>query len=212
MELDERISQFRSDLLRWAETNLRTFPWRSETTPYSTFVAEVLLQKTLAEKVPPVYEEFLSRYPDLKALESADEGELGRLLEPLGFQNQRATALIDAATELGGEILDSEEALLELRYVGPYTANATLCFAFGRRRPVVDGNVVRIYNRVFGLDYKATDDDAWTFAERVLPDEDPQTFNLALLDFGAAVCRSSNPRCESCSMSEICLYYEDENV
>jgi len=152
------IDSFREDLLSWSESNLREYPWRKSDDSYRVLVAEILLQKTFADKVEPIYDEFVDRYPRLDALTEAKVEAVTSLLKPLGLQNVRAKALIDIANEYAdGGIPDDKEALLELPYVGPYAANATLCFAFDERRPIVDANVVRVFNRAFGLDLTPQD-------------------------------------------------------
>ena len=199
---------FRSHLLLWSEENLRKYAWRETDSPYRVLVAEILLQKTFADKVEPIYEEFVDRYPDLERLADVEVENVASLLKPLGLQNVRARALIDIATKYAEEgVPEDEEELLQLPYVGPYAANATLCFAFGRRRPVVDANTVRIYNRTFGADFTPQDDQAWKLADRMLPDDDYQRFNLALLDFGAKICTADAPHCQECFYRDQCEYY-----
>lgn len=97
-----------------------------------------------------------------------------------------------------------------LSYVGDYAANATACFGYGERRPIVDTNVVRIYNRVFGLDHDSQDDAMWKLAESLLPQNRFDTYNLALLDLGAEICTSRSPNCEICPLSDECEYYDRE--
>jgi A/G-specific adenine glycosylase len=202
------IDSFREDLLSWSESNLREYPWRKSDDSYRVLVAEILLQKTFADKVEPIYDEFVDRYPRLDALTEAKVEAVTSLLKPLGLQNVRAKALIDIANEYAdGGIPDDKEALLELPYVGPYAANATLCFAFDERRPIVDANVVRVFNRAFGLDLTPQDEKAWEIADRVLPDQDYQRFNLALVDFGAKICTADSPRCLDCFYNDLCTYY-----
>jgi A/G-specific adenine glycosylase len=108
-------------------------------------------------------------------------------------------------------IPDTEEALLDLPHVGPYVANATLCFGYDQRSPIVDANVARLYSRVFDLDARDDqlheDDYLWDFAESLLPTESCRSYNLTLLDFGAEVCTAQSPDCESCPLNELCEYY-----
>lgn len=206
------MEEFRETLQSWAEENLRDFPWREDATPYQVLVAEVLLQQTIASKVEPVYEEFVERYPEPEDLLDVDPDELAELLDPLGLQNVRAKALVDNAEEIAdrGVPRDVEE-LQDLSYVGRYGANATLCFGFGERRPIVDANVVRLYGRFFGKDFDgAQDDAAWEFAEEVLPDEDVQRYNLALLDFAADTCTARSPTCDRCAFQDACQFYAQE--
>lgn len=210
----ERRERFRRRLLEWAEDNLRSYPWRAEeASPYEVFVAEVLLQRTFADKVEPVFLEFVNRYPEPSTLADVSEEELADLLEPLGLHNRRARALSrigQLMVESGGVPADVDE-LLEWPRVGPYAANATACFGHGRRRPIVDANVARIYARVFDLDADGTRDDGmWAFAEEMLPEEDFEKYNLALLDFGALICTAQSPVCEECPMRQFCGYYAVE--
>lgn len=210
---DERIEQFRRDLLDWSEGNLREFPWREgDLTPYEVMIAEILLQRTRAENVVSVYDEFLDRFPDLGALADAEQPEVAELLRPLGLHNRRSSSLMEIADELNGEDFPrTEEELLELPHVGRYVANAVLCFGYGEPAAVVDSNVIRIYQRVFGIEEdRQRSQTLWNFAERVLPNQRAERFNLALLDFAAQVCTSASPRCEDCFANRYCEYYAEE--
>jgi len=209
---------FVDELIEWGEKNCREFPWREEDrSPYEIFIAAMLLRRTSAEAVDPVYREFLERYPDLNSLSSADKGELADLLQPLGRHNERAKALRDITSQLVfSGIPDTEEELLDLPHVGPYVANATLCFGYGQRRPIVDANVARIYSRAFDIDVKDEqpheDDHLWDFAESMLPETEYREFNLALLDFGAAICIDQSPDCDTCLMQLYCSYVDGEEA
>lgn len=212
MPTEVKRERFRSKLLQWGEKNRRDFPWRRSEDPYNVLVAEILLQRTLAQKVVPVYKELISRWPTPEELAVTDVGEVSDVLEPLGLQNRRAKALVEIGRRLSKSgVPRSEEELLDLPFVGRYAANATLCFAFGESCPVVDVNVVRIYGRVFGSDWESDQDiRAWEFAEEMLPDGQTQECNLSLLDFGAAVCTSSNPSCSVCPLTEICEFFQTD--
>lgn len=206
---EDNITIFRSALRKWREDNLRSFSWRNTSDPYEILVAEILLQKTAAEKVEPIYDEFLETYPTLNDLAEAESETLGQIIYSLGLQNQRGKALIEIGSELRDRgVPASEEELLDFPYVGRYAANATLCFAFDEPRAIVDANVVRVYNRFFGTNFEYRDDEAWRFAARVLPKNDAQEFNLALLDFGAEICTPTSPRCEDCLLSGGCEFYQ----
>lgn len=202
--------RFQEDLLRWARTHLREFPWRDETISlYKMFVAEFFLTQTPAENTAEIYPEFVERFPSLDQVRDASVEELSEAIEPIGFQHMRAEALAEIARDYDELPTDVEE-LLELPRVGPYVANATLCFACGRRLPVLDRNVNRVYNRVFGDNYPETEADRREFALNVLPGDgsEARTYNLALLDFGALVCTKRNPNCTECFAQEYCAYYQ----
>lgn len=202
-----RIEDFRSALLGWAEENLRAFPWRETSDPYEVLIAEILLQKTSAEKVEPIYRELLDTYPTIDSLAAADPDHLADIIYSLGFQNQRSRALVGIGRQLGESVPADESELLDLPYVGRYAANATLCFAFGKPRPIVDENVVRVYNRIFDTEFDYRDEKAWKIAARVLPEANARRFNLALLDFGATVCTPKIPNCNQCFFTDSCSYY-----
>jgi A/G-specific adenine glycosylase len=209
----ETIKSFRTALLEWSEDNLRSFSWRKTNDPYEVLAAEILLQKTAAEKVEPIYDELLATYPTPKALVEADQAQLEDIIYSLGLQNQRSRALISIGEAICDTGVPSEdEELLELPYVGRYAANATLCFAFEQSQPIVDANVVRVYNRVFDKEFDYRDDEAWSFAGEVLPPDDSQRYNLAILDFAATVCAPKVPNCHNCFFTNSCRYYRENRT
>lgn len=206
----EEAAEFRSALLTWAEENVRELPWREpDRSFYDVFVAEFFLTQTPAENVATVYPRFLERFPSLEAIDAASREELVALIEPLGFYNLRADALRSIAADR--DLLPkTAEGLAELERVGPYVANATVCLAKDEPVPLLDRNVDRIYRRIFGDTWPEREADQIRFAERVLPETDVRRYNLALLDFAAAICQPE-PRCEECFATEYCAYYR-ENV
>ena len=164
-----------------------------------------------------VYSLFFKKFPTLKELYVADEAELREIIRPLGLEIVRATILKRLAGELakhhGGTVPCDEEQLLQLPGVGRYAANATRCFAFGKRAALVDVNVIRVINRVFGVTSKkprARDDPLiWSFVEEhLLPLKNFESFNLALLDFAATICRKRIPKCGICFATSYCAYFQ----
>jgi A/G-specific adenine glycosylase len=209
-----RGEEFRDDLLSWAESNLRQFSWRDpERSVYEVFVVEFFLTQTPAENVERVYPEFVSKYPTLARLRDADQSELESAIEPLGFQRMRAESLSEIAANRDA-IPTTVDELLQLPRVGPYVANATLCFARERALPICDRNVRRVYSRVFGERFPDTAAEQRAFAAEMLPNEGSiaRTYNLALLDFGAIVCRKREPRCSECFANEYCDYYQTQRT
>lgn len=206
----DRREQFRRDLLHWAEDNLRVYPWREpDASLYEVFIAEFFLTQTPADNVDNVYPDFLERFPSLNTIETADRDEVEEVIEPLGFHKMRSEALTKIASRYTS-LPDTEAELLELPRVGPYVANATLCFALGRPRPILDRNVVRVYDRVFTSEFPDSEAEQQVFTEQMLPEAglEARTYNLALLDFGAMICVSGDPRCEACFASDYCEYYQ----
>jgi len=202
--------QFQSDLLNWADIHLRDFAWRDDDISlYEMFVAEFFLTQTPAENTAVIYPEFMSQFSSLEDIENASEAELAKVIEPIGFQNMRAEALAEIANEYD-ELPKDLDDLLELPRVGPYVANATLCFALDGRYPILDRNVNRVYERVFGDEYPADKPARREFALERLPEDGSRarTYNMALLDFGALVCTKQEPRCAACFAQEYCSYYQ----
>jgi len=203
------IEAFRESLIAWHEENRREFPWRRDVSPFQLLVAEVLLAQTPATRVAEHYSSLLNDYPTASSFANAEEAELVRHLEPLGFQNQRASTLVEIGRQCStGGVPKDETLLRELPYVGEYTAAAMLCFGFGEPVAVVDANVVRIYRRVFERTLTPQDDESWMVANELVPDtgSDAQKFNYALLDLGAQVCTDAAPFCDECPVVEHCTY------
>lgn len=209
------LGRFRDQLLEWNQDNGREFAWRDAEDPFHVLMAEILLQKTRAENVEPVWREVTSEYPQPTDLAEADFEELEGILRPLGLSKVRAEALIDIGENLVrsslGTVPNTLDGLLELREVGRYTANATLCFGFDRPRPIVDANVERIFERAFGIDPPREthkDDWIWEFAAEAIPSGRHAEWNEALLDFGAQVCGPDTPDCPSCFATSYCEFYQ----
>jgi len=208
----ERSEQFASLLLRWFEENKREFPWRPARNPYQAAIAEILLQKTSATNARPIYEQFIRSYPTIHDLAAAEPEALVRLLRPLGIP-RRALLIQQLAKEViakhGGEFPDTEEMLRSLPGLGPYSAGAVASQAFSRRSPMIDINVMRIFGRVFSIPSSPRAGPPKRLREAVLeamPPGDEARFNLALLDFGALVCRKRDPQCATCPLANLCDY------
>lgn len=204
--------QFRQSVLSWGRENGRLYPWRDDgRTLYEVFVAEFLLTQTPADNVAEVYPVFLERFPSLAALDDASPEEIEATIEPLGFQRMRTEALNEIAE--GYDTLPRDrEQLLSLTRVGPYVADATLCFALERPLPILDRNVVRVYDRVFGSAFPEKTSERREVAVQLIPDDgdEARRYNLALLDFGALVCQKREPKCETCFVSDYCRYYNSQ--
>jgi A/G-specific adenine glycosylase len=199
--------RFRDSLLDWGDENTREYPWRETSRSlYEVFIAEFFLTQTPADNVASVYPQFIEQFPSLDSLDDASREELVEVIRPLGFYNMRAEALKEIASQRDS-IPDSVEELTELPRVGRYIANTTLCIAQNRPLPVLDRNVVRVYDRVFGEVWPAAESDQWEFTERLVPNENPQEYNLILLDFGAMICQPE-PQCDVCFATEYCTYYQ----
>ncbi|MGB8689879.1 MAG: A/G-specific adenine glycosylase [Microcoleus sp.] len=207
-----KIDWFHNQLKAWASQNLRDFPWRRTSDPYAIFIAEFLLQKTVASTAAPVYEAFISRYPTLAVLTATPIEKVAVALQPLGlhFRAERLCQSMQIILEQhDGKIPHTESELLKLPGVGLYTARSICAHAFSQPKAVLDTNVARILERFFGLQgnrVKSRCKLLWKAAEQVAPDKDVGKWNLTLLDFGAIVCTAKTPRCGDCPLHDCCNY------
>ncbi len=207
-----KIQWFRSRLLVWAKQNLRDYPWRRTTEPYNLLVAELLLQRTDADTVAPIYETFLNRYPTLNELTTATVEDIATLLKPLGlfFRAERLWQTAQIVREqYRGNVPDSETELLKLPGVGIYTAKAICSQAFQQPTVVLDTNVARIIERFFGIEgerVKSRCKILWNAAEIIAPSTQVALWNLTLLDFGAIICTARKPKCSECPLKKKCYW------
>jgi len=210
--IDEFLSLL-PDLLIWLEKNGRVYPWRQTTDPWRVYCSEILLQRTRGDTVETVYDDFFGQFPHDEALYSAADEEIREIIEPLGFGNQRTRTLREVAelvhVEHDGDFPDSENELKKPWRVGPYSARATLIFAFNRALSLVDSNFARVLSRFSGCELPNQphkSDSVYRVFDGLVP-SDPglaRSFNLALLDLGAMVCTPSSPHCRACPLSAGC--------
>jgi len=199
-------------ILVWWYRHRRDYPWRCERDPYKILIAEVMLQRTRAEQVVPVYLEFVSRYPTVEDLARARLEDVQRYFAKLGLQ-WRAQKVLEMAVYIvnrfGGKLPQAEEDLLEIPGVGEYIAEAVLVFAYGADRVVVDTNVVRIVERLFCAKSRGEgrrDPEIRKIAYLLLVPGKAKELSWALIDFGALLCRSTRPLCESCPLRDLCCH------
>lgn len=209
------MSELHDPVLRWYDEHARELPWRGpQASPWSVMVSEFMLQQTPVNRVLPVHERWLERWPTPAALAAEPSGEAVRAWGRLGYP-RRALRLHAAATAIvehhGGEVPASYDELLALPGVGDYTASAIASFAHGRRHVVLDTNVRRVFARaVQGVEFPST---AVTKAERdvatgLLPEDEATaaTWAVAVMELGALVCTAANPRCDACPIAERCAW------
>lgn len=202
---------FVRNLLHWYDRNKRDLPWRETKNPYEIWLSEVILQQTRIKQGLPYFTLFLKNYPNIQQLAEADEQEVLRHWQGLGYYS-RAKNLHACAkkivAESEGNFPRSYSELLKLKGIGKYTAAAIASFAFGEKVAVVDGNVYRVLSRVFGvLDDITSSSGQKRFQEianAIIPDEDSMTYNQAIMEFGALHCTPRQPLCEQCPCKEFC--------
>ncbi|HWA77782.1 MAG TPA: A/G-specific adenine glycosylase [Polyangiaceae bacterium] len=204
----ERISR---PLLAWYDQVRRDLPFRRTRDPYAIWVSEVMLQQTQVSTVLPYFERWMQRFPNVTALARASEDEVLHAFQGLGYYS-RARALRRAAQAVverfAGELPKSVAELLSLPGVGPYSAGAIASIAFEARVPVVDGNVIRVLCRLFGLDGDPAraplKQELWRIADELVPESRPGDYNQALMELGALLCTPKKPDCSACPLSRTC--------
>ncbi len=210
-------SFFSEKIIEWGKSNLREFPWRKNINPFKVLIGELLLQRTTSRQVDEVFNEFMVEYPTPKDLADSDVDKILKIIKPLGLF-RRANTLFKLANQIEnehlGEIPENYTNLIKLFGVGKYIANATLCFSFNKKVPIVDTNVIRIFQRFFNFKsdkkYIESDKQIWELAENLLPDKNCRSYNYSLLDFGNLICKPKIPECQSCVIQEKCFYYNDK--
>ncbi|HEY7420137.1 MAG TPA: A/G-specific adenine glycosylase, partial [Ktedonobacteraceae bacterium] len=203
-------------LLQWYAQEQRDLPWRATSDPYAILVSEIMLQQTQVDRVLPKYKQFLEIFPTIHDLAVATKSQVISAWVPLGY-NMRAVRLQSIAqqvvAEYQGRIPDTIEELLKLKGIGRYTAGAIACFAYHKQVATVDTNIRRVLHRIFlGLEHpdpKANDAQLLALAEHVLPIGDAYPWNQALMDLGATICTSGDPRCLQCPMQQACKAYTE---
>ncbi len=205
-------ADFTRNLLDWNNSlNTRQMPWKGETDPYRIWLSEIILQQTRVDQGMKYYLRFIEEFPTIKDLALAKDEKIYKLWEGLGYYT-RCRNLIDTArkitNEYKGVFPDNYEAIKALKGIGPYTAAAISSFAFNLPVAVVDGNVQRIIARYFGIstpvDTPAGKRLFNELAQAMLDVEQPGTYNQAIMDFGAVICKPVNPLCTICVQRHDC--------
>ncbi len=201
-------------LLDWFQINRRTLPFREDPTPYHIWISEIMLQQTRMTAMLPYYDTFIRALPTPADLAACETDRLHKLWEGLGYYS-RADNLKKAAAEIckrfGGELPNDYDALLSLSGIGPYTAGAIASISFGIPVPAVDGNVLRVFSRLYNdradITLSVTKK---RVTERVLEEMPPSMagdFNQALMELGALICVPGEPKCPQCPLCDVCGAY-----
>lgn len=205
------LNRFRKSLADWFRERARDLPWRRTGDPYRIWISEVMLQQTTVVAVVPYFEKFIARFPTVQDLAAANQDDVLRHWEGLGYYS-RARNLHRAAQELvrqrGGRFPETVEELTSLPGIGRYTAGAILSFAFDRPAPILEANTLRLYSRLLNFDGnpRATHGQKllWSFAAHLLPESGSGNLNQALMELGSLVCTPQNPDCEHCPVLKHC--------
>lgn len=207
----EKAVRIREKLLPWFDMHQRDLPWRRATSPYAVWVSEIMLQQTRVNAVIPYYLRWMERFPDLPALAAAPEEELLKFWEGMGYysrvKNMHKTARI-LVRDFEGAFPVDHAALLGLPGIGSYTAGAVMSIAFHRDYPAIDGNVERVFARLFDIGVPPKEKSARAFirqaAQAMIPPGEAGRCNQAIMDLGAMICLPRNPVCPECPVLGLC--------
>ncbi|MBK7762610.1 MAG: A/G-specific adenine glycosylase [Bacteroidetes bacterium] len=200
-------------MLDWNQhLNQRKMPWKGIRDPYKIWLSEIILQQTRVIQGEKYYLAFTKKYPNIHNLALAKEEEVFRLWQGLGYYNRCRNLLLTAkiiAEKYHGQFPNTYHEIRELKGIGDYTAAAIASFAYNLPHAVVDGNVVRVLSRIFGI--KKTFHDAkgkkyfQELAFKLMPSTKSAQYNQAIMDFGAIICKPASPHCTECPFSKICI-------
>lgn len=206
-------------ITRWYKENKRDLPWRKTKDPYKIWLSEVILQQTRVEQGLPYYLNFIKSFPTVQSLAKAPSDKIMKKWQGLGFytraRNMHHTAKV-IVNEYNGSFPNDIFILKKLKGIGVYTAAAILSFAFNKPFAVVDGNVLRVISRIFGvkqsIDIPETKNKINKIVSELISQKEPGLFNQAIMEFGALQCVPRNPKCEYCPMNHFCFAFAKNMV
>lgn len=189
-------------------------PWRGEADPYKIWISEIMLQQTRVDQATPYFQNFISLFPTVYDLANADQQEVLKAWEGLGYYS-RARNLHSAAKMVTehyeGKLPENYDEIIKLKGIGPYTAAAITSIAFNKPNAVVDGNVIRVLTRYFGIEDDTrstkTRNKVQEFANELIDEDRPGEFNQALMELGSIVCTPTNPDCNNCPVQAKCVAF-----
>lgn len=209
-----RLHAIAVPLMRWYQKNKRPLPWRETRDPYKIWISEIMLQQTTVNAVIPYYQKWIKQFPDFQSVASASTQKILRAWQGLGYyqraRNLHATAKIIMAQHQG-KLPNDIQIIRELPGFGSYTTGSVLSIAYGLRLAIVDANIRRILMRlfqIFDMPKPSYDKKFLPLLTKIIPQNDPGTFNQALMELGALVCRNKNPLCNTCPISRWCAAYD----
>lgn len=208
-----------NELISWYKINGRDLPWRHTKDPYIIWLSEIILQQTRVEQGMPYFYRFVENYPSVKDFAEAEEDDLLRLWQGLGYYSRVRNMHKAAKTvmaDFGGIFPSSYDDAIKLTGVGEYTAAAIASFSMNEKKAVLDGNVFRVLSRYFGIDTpinsSAGKKQFQALANEVISATQPGLFNQAIMDFGATICKPKIPLCENCVLRLECAALHDGSV
>ncbi len=214
------INNFTKSLITWNNNqNQRQMPWKGETDAYKIWLSEIILQQTRVEQGTAYYQKFVKAFPTIIDLAKANETIIMKMWEGLGYYSRCRNLITTAqfvAAHCNGIFPDNYNEILKLKGVGPYTAAAIASFAFNLPYAVLDGNVYRVLSRFTGnaTPIDSTEGKAYfsQLSQQFLDKKNPGTYNQAIMDFGATVCKPKQPLCSSCPLQKNCIAYKTNSI
>lgn len=201
-------------LTDWYSNNKRHFPWRNTTNPYYIWLSEIILQQTQVKQGWPYYEAFTTKYPTVFDLANAEESDILKLWQGLGYYSRARNLHVTAkyiVTELNGVFPNNYKELLKLKGIGDYTASAIASICFNENTAVLDGNVYRFLARYYGIDTPINTTTGFkifkTLAQEILDKKNPAEHNQAIMDFGSRQCSPASPDCTICPFNNKCVAF-----
>jgi len=211
--------QFHKTLIHWYLKNKRDLPWRKSKNPYHVWLSEIILQQTRVAQGLPYFLKFTTNFPTVFDLANADESTVLKLWQGLGYYSRARNLHFSAKyikNELNGVFPDSYTDLLKLKGVGDYTASAIASICYNEATAVVDGNVYRVLSRYYGIktaiNSTAGIKEFKKLAQTLIDVEQPGTYNQAIMDFGATLCKPQNPLCNKCPFANSCVALEKKLI
>lgn len=211
--------KFSNSLIYWYLQNKRELPWRKVKNPYFIWLSEIMLQQTRVAQGLSYYLKFTSTFPSVFDLAKADESTVLKMWQGLGYYSRARNLHFSAkqiANELNGEFPSTYKEIIKLKGIGDYTASAIASICFNEPTAVVDGNVYRVLSRYFGIktpiNSSAGIKEFKILAQTLIDENQPGTFNQAIMDFGALHCKPQNPLCETCPFSDSCVALEKKMI
>lgn len=205
-------SDFAGHILEWYDEHKREMPWRDSGDPYKIWISEIMLQQTRVDQAWPYFERFINEFPTVFDLAGASQQKVLKAWEGLGYYS-RARNLHAASKmivkEFGGKLPEEYDEIIKLKGIGPYTAAAITSIAFGRPNAVVDGNVIRVTTRYFGIEEDIRSTKTVRIVQEHVNDlishDRPADFNQGLMEVGSLVCKPTNPLCAECPIQSGCV-------
>ena len=210
---------FSTKLINWYTVNKRDLPWRSTNNPYYIWLSEIILQQTQVVQGTPYYHAFTSQFPTVFDLANANEEDVLKLWQGLGYYSRARNLHWSAKyilNELDGVFPDTYKDILKLKGVGDYTASAIASICFNEVTAVVDGNVYRALSRIFGIETPINSTSGQkefkALAQQLIDKQQPAIFNQAIMEFGARQCKPKNPDCSVCPFKTSCLALKENKI